>query len=435
MRLMYRFVGGIIRHAIEQPSPRAITPETVIGVPAATEKKQRADVAVLTGGFDRPYALGLSVALASKGLRLDVIGSDEVDSPEMHTTRGLTFLNLHRGWPVHATVVVKAILVMAFYARLIRYCATAEPRVFHILWNNKATLFDRTVLMLIYKIFGKKIALTAHNVNAGRRDGTDSLLNRITLSIQYLLVDHIFVHTDQMRNELIGEYGISSRRISVIPFGINNAVRQTALTAADARDRLGLDGRDRVILFFGNIRPYKGLQYLVEAFEILTTKGDCSYRLIIAGQPIRSCAEYWDDISKRISRGITKDRVLKAIEYIPDNDTELYFKAADLSVLPYTHIYQSGVLLLGYSFGLPAVATDVGSFREEILEGGTGFVCAPRDPAGLARTIEAYFRSDLYRCLDRKRQDIREYAQRRYSWDVVGDMTMTVYATLKTTQS
>jgi glycosyltransferase involved in cell wall biosynthesis len=72
------------------------------------------------------------------------------------------------------------------------------------------------------------------------------------------------------------------------------------------------------------------------------------------------------------------DRIIQRIEYVPDEQTELFFKAADVLVLPYTHIFQSGVLFLGYSFGLPVIATDVGSLKLEIVGGDTGFVCQPK---------------------------------------------------------
>jgi len=105
----------------------------------------------------------------------------------------------------------------------------------------------------------------------------------------------------------------------------------------------------------------------------------------------------------------------------------VYFKAADLLALPYKHIYQSGVLFLGYSFGLPVVATDVGALREEIIEGRTGFVCRPEDSVDLARAIETYFSSDLYKDLNNRRQEIRKYVLERHSWDVVGQLTRNVY--------
>jgi len=129
------------------------------------------------------------------------------------------------------------------------------------------------------------------------------------------------------------------------------------------------------------------------------------------------------------SRNLSRRIVLRP-DFIPDEETEVYFKAADVLVLPYTHIYQSGLVALGYSFGLPIIATDVGSFREDILEGKTGFICRPSDSVDLARAIQTYFESNLYRRLAHTRQEISQYAHQRYSWQVVAEMTCQVYAAL-----
>ena len=102
-------------------------------------------------------------------------------------------------------------------------------------------------------------------------------------------------------------------------------------------------------------------------------------------------------------------------------------------VLPYTLVFQSGVLFLSYSFGLPVIASDVGSFREDIIEGETGFVCKPCDADDLANKIETYFKSDLFRALDRRRPKIRDYAIGRNSWEVVSEKTAQVYEKLQET--
>lgn len=122
-----------------------------------------------------------------------------------------------------------------------------------------------------------------------------------------------------------------------------------------------------------------------------------------------------------------KSRVILRTEFIPDGEIEIYFKAADVLVLPYKDIFQSGVLFLGYSFGLPVIVTDVGSFREEILEGRTGYLCKPDDPADLARTIQAYFASDLYLKLGARRQEIKDHADKYHSWGAVADLTRQAY--------
>lgn len=386
------------------------------------------EVGLLTGGRDRHYACGLAMALSSIGVSLDVIGSDGVDSPELHSTPRLKFLNLYdvgQG----STSLSRAYGLLLHYVRLIRYAVTAKPLIFHILWNDRFQFFDRTVLMLYYKLLQKKIVFTAHNVNAGKRDVNDSLLNRLTLRIQYRLVDHVFVHTQKMKNELVEEFGVKEHAITVIPYGINNSVPDTILTPVGARERLGIRGDEKIILFFGNIGPYKGVEFLVAAFQRLACK-HADYRLIIAGKLRGGAEKYWEDIQNAISSDVNYGRIIQKIEYIPDEETELYFKAADVLALPYAQIYQSGVLFLGYSFGLPVVATDVGSLADEVVEGRTGFVCRPCDPVELANTIETYFESDLFKGLNTRRQEIRADANERHSWDVVGETTRTVYEEL-----
>jgi D-inositol-3-phosphate glycosyltransferase len=391
--------------------------------------KTAIEVGVLTGGFDRPYAFGLTTALAAQGVSLDVIGSDEVDRPEMHATPGLRFLNLQGAPLAGLSPLEKLGRVLVYYVRLIRYAAIARPRIFHILWNNKFPLFDRTILILYYKMLGKKIAFTAHNVNAGVRDANDSPLNRLSLRIQYCLADHVFVHTDDMKRELATGFGVSERAITVIPFGINNAVPHTAITPELAKARLGVASSDRAILFFGNIGPYKGLELLVSAFQRLAAANP-AYRLIIAGTPRGGSETYWEGIQRAIGADPSPERIIQRIEYVPDAETELYFKAADVLVLPYRRVFQSGVLFLGYSFGLPVIATDIASLRKDVVEGRTGFLCRPSDPGDLADVIERYFESDLFKDLDLRRREIRDYARERNSWEVVGRITANVYADL-----
>ena len=385
-------------------------------------------IAVLTGGGDRPYALGLAATLVNQGIRFDFIASDELDDPELHHSPLVNFLNLRKEMRSNVSALRKVVRVLLYYVRLLLYAASAKPRLFHILWNNKFALVDRTLLMLYYRALGKRVVLTAHNVNAGQRDGNDSFVNVLTLRIQYRLADHIFVHTEQMRKELRTGFGLTDAKVSVIPFGINNTVPNTTLSPKEARQRLGLTDSHKVMLFFGNIAPYKGLEYLVDAVALLASDAS-DYRLIIAGSP-KNCAPYWEAIHRRISCPELRSRVVERIEYVPDAETEIYFKAADLLVLPYVHIFQSGVLFLGYNFGLPVIASDVGSLKEDIVEGKTGFVCKPRDPVDLSAAIATYFSSELYRRRDAGRQEIRNFANERYSWMRVGEITREVYGSL-----
>jgi len=425
-------IREIPRREVAEPSsalgcsvlPRRRSPRP----PKAGQPSTKCDVALLTGGGDKPYALGMAAALTSEGILLDFIGSDDLQVPELLNNARINFLNLRGDQGPNVSPFAKARRILNYYIRLVCYAATARPKIFHILWTNKFVFFDRTLLLTYYKLLGKRIALTAHNVNAGKRDSNDSWLNRFSLKCEYILSDHIFVHTEKMKDELSSEFGIPPGKVSVIPFGINNTAPNTNLSTEEAKRRLGLVNEDKAILFFGNIAPYKGLEYLVAAFgDLLQT--DSSYRLIIVGKP-KGDENYWSRIHRAIvQRGIA-DRVIERIEYIPDEETELYFKAADVLVLPYAHIFQSGVLFLGYSYGLPAIAADVGSLREEIVEGETGLTFKARDSSALACAIEQYFASELFRQLERRRSQVKTYANERYSWSKVATITTRIYSSL-----
>jgi D-inositol-3-phosphate glycosyltransferase len=404
-----------------------------IGAVSTTSESLTVRVGLLTGGQDRPYAFGLAMALAASGTRLDVVGSDEVDSPEMRQTQNLRFLNIKGDWR-GASQVAKAGKLVVYYARLLGYAASTRAPVLHILWNNRLEFFDRTLFMLYLKILGKKVTLTAHNVNAGRRDSNDSLMNRLTLKCQYRLADHIFVHTKKMQDELCSEFGVRENNVTVLRHPINDAFPDTELTPEEAKLKLDLGRQSKVMLCFGRIRPYKGLEYAVSAFERIAAE-DPEYRLVIAGESKKGCEEYFREVLDMIDRSAFQDRILVRTEFIPDEDAEIYLKAADVLVLPYKEIFQSGVLFLAYSFGLPVVATDVGSFREEIVEGRTGFVCKPCDVDDLAEVLREYFRSDLFRRLSVRRSEIKSHAFEEHSWKAVAEATGLAYQSLLQEQS
>ncbi len=385
-------------------------------------------ISLITAGKDKHYSTGLAAALLAAGVRYDFIGGDDMDVPELRGTPLVKFYNLRGDQSVNVGFAKKMARVLVYYWKLIAYAATAKPKIFHILWNNKFEFFDRTLLMLFYRLLGKKIVFTAHNVNAGARDNCDSFLNLLTLKIQYRLCSHLFVHTQRMKAELVDDFGVASERVSIIPLGFYSNVPNTALTCAEAKQKLGLKPDEKAVLFFGNITAYKGLEFLVSAFAELA-KRDTSYRLIVAGSP-KGVPEYWAGIKKQIAESGVADRVQQHIEYIDDEQIEVYLKAGDVLVQPYTLIFQSGVLIMGMSFGIPVIASDVGSLKEDVVEGKTGFIFPPRDAHALAQTIEKFFAGDIYRHHQQSRREIREHVLENNSWSKVARVTTEVYSKL-----
>jgi glycosyltransferase involved in cell wall biosynthesis len=245
----------------------------------------------------------------------------------------------------------------------------------------------------------------------------------------YKIVDHIIVHTEKMKSELIGGFNIRNDKISVIPFGINEVIPNTNLTGTEARGMLNLEDGEKVMLFFGNIAPYKGLDQLIKALIYLKGQRK-NIKLVVAGRIKQDCQVYWESVKKIIEENDLAGSIIYRIEYIPEEEAEIYFKSADVLILPYKHIFQSGVIFTAYHFGLPVVASDVGSLRDDIIEGKTGFVCRPNDPEDLARKILLYYESDVFKNLAANRKELIQYAKEKYSWEKAGDNTFALYKRL-----
>src|ERR1043166_4410052 len=135
------------------------------GFAVPEQSKALPSIALLTGGADKPYALGLATALSEQCLSLDFIGSDEINGPQLHGNPLIHFFNLRGDQRTNVTSWKKALRVLVYYVRLLRYAASSRAAIFHILWNNKFEHFDRTALMWYYRLLGKRIVFTAHNVN------------------------------------------------------------------------------------------------------------------------------------------------------------------------------------------------------------------------------------------------------------------------------
>jgi hypothetical protein len=136
----------------------AVSPDEIneVGLRRTHATFARAEVALLTGGGDKPYALGLASTLISQGVPFDFIGSDEVDGPELHNSPLVRFLNLRGDVRPSASIARKVLRVLTYYGRLLRYATVATPKVFHILWNNKLEFLDRTFVLLFYRLHGSQ---------------------------------------------------------------------------------------------------------------------------------------------------------------------------------------------------------------------------------------------------------------------------------------
>jgi len=158
----------------------------------------------------------------------------------------------------------------------------------------------------------------------------------------------------------------------------------------DARRALNIKETEKMILYFGLIRRYKGIEYLIEAFPKILS--ELKYvKLYIVG-------EWWIDKSRYIESieklGL-KDNIMLIDKYVSEEDVKRYFSSADLMILPYTSATQSAVLQLAFAYDLPVIATRVGSFKDLIVHGKTGFLIRPQNSDEIVDYCLQYFQENL----------------------------------------
>jgi D-inositol-3-phosphate glycosyltransferase len=194
-------------------------------------------------------------------------------------------------------------------------------------------------------------------------------------------------------------------RVRLVPHPVYE-IFPPPVSKAEARRRLGIrDGR--VILFFGYIRGYKGLRYLLEALPEILRR--VSVRLVVCGEFYEGRSETLDLIERlKIGGSVTLHD-----HFIPNDRVGDYFCAADAVALPYVSATQSGIVQIAYFYGRPVIATTVGGLPETVLEGRTGYLVPPGNPEAIARAVLRFYEKDRTAHFEK---NIRS-EKKKYSWD------------------
>lgn len=260
-----------------------------------------------------------------------------------------------------------------------------------------------TIATLVKRASAAKLLFICHNVVDHEAHGFSRFLARAVLQHG----DHVFVHAEREREQLRKLLPASS--VTRVFHPIYDFFNSTGLSQRQARQQLGLAGE--VLLFFGFIRPYKGLDVLLEALPLVLARR--AVTLLVVG-------EFWEGKARYLRRieelGI--GAAVKIVEgYIPNEQVERYFAAADLVVLPYVSGTGSGIVQIAYGLNKPVVATRVGCLPEVVEDGKTGYAVTPKDPRALAEAVVRFF-------AEAKEREFVENIQRgkgRFAWERLVD--------------
>lgn len=251
---------------------------------------------------------------------------------------------------------------------------------------------------------GRKIRkmFICHNVFPHERFPFDRALTKLVLN----KADYFLLHSERDVDDLLAIRPDAQYRLN--PHPTYNAFRIRNLTKSQAREELLLPVDEKVLLFFGFVREYKGLKHLIKAMpEVKRRLGNV--RLIVAG------AFGSDRVSYRrmIDDNGANDCIEVVDRYIEDNEVEKYFAACDIAVLPYESATQSGIVQIAFGFGKPVIVTNVGGLPDVVADGQTGYIVERGDPGQLADAIVRFYENDM---AERFEAQVRREAD-RFSWD------------------
>jgi len=253
----------------------------------------------------------------------------------------------------------------------------------------------------------RPLVLTAHDVLPREpRPGQLAAQRRL-----YDRFDAVVVHSEHGRARLVGEVGVDPDRVCVIPHGV---FAHLADVPPAAGGRAPFQTERPVVLCFGLMRPYKGIDVLLEAW-----RGIADAELWIAGMPRM-------DISSL--RASAPPSVRFVPRFVTDSELPAYFQRAGLVVLPYREIDQSGVLFTALAFGKPLLLSDVGGFPE-VASTGAARVVTAGDPAALHDALRELLGDPATLATMAKRAG--EAAEGKYSWDAIARRTLDLYESLR----
>lgn len=240
-----------------------------------------------------------------------------------------------------------------------------------------------------------KIMFICHNVFPHERFMLDRFLTKLTLKRGDLFI----LHSEKEISELKTIIEKPVYRVNMHP----------TYSAFDFSGADTAETGERKLLFFGFVRPYKGLKFLLEAMSRI----DEDIKLMVVGDFGNDREKY----NKLIDELKISSKVEIHDEYVPDKQVEVYFKACDAVVLPYIGATQSGIAQIAYGFKKPVIATDAGGLPEVVKDGSTGIICKSADSEALAEAIKRFYslRSEVDFSANIEKDAYR------FSWDYLVD--------------
>jgi D-inositol-3-phosphate glycosyltransferase len=308
---------------------------------------------------------------------------------------------------------------MTFFVSVCKAVFACKPGIIHV--QTMLTARKDWVLFLLARLAGARIIFTAHNVMPHEDAENQAFFMKTAFRFIYSSSRRIIAHSNFTRDAIMRIFGVAGGKISVIPHGNYAFFRTLEIPRDEARRQLNISPDKKVVLHFGALRHYKGIESLLQAMKLLC-KRHSDVLLLLAGRPMNVPQGYF---RQAIAQQGLDASVMFIEKYIPAQEIPAIFFASDLVVLPYTHIDTSGSIQLAYGFSKPVVATRTGSMPEVVEHGVNGLLVEPGDPQALADAIEQILFEAA--ALDRMGAASFVLAKEKFSWQSIAKKTCQVY--------
>ncbi len=270
------------------------------------------------------------------------------------------------------------------------------------------------MLSLIRKKCKAVVMFTCHNVFPHERFPFDRLLASSTLK-----KGDCYIVQSGLDEENLGSI-IKDAVYTRAVHPTYNAFKMKDMSKKEARDILAIGDDERVLLFFGYVRKYKGLGSLLDAMpKVVANDTSGRYRLLVVGDFSDDKADYLE----QIKNNNIADVVDICDGYIPNKEIEKYFAACDVVMLPYISATQSGIVQIAFGFDKPVIATNVGGLPDVVTDEVSGYLVGPNDPGALADAIMRFFRDGAS---DKLAEGVRKESY-RFSWERMSEIIEDLY--------
>lgn len=306
------------------------------------------------------------------------------------------------------------------WVKLIHYLLATHPDVVQF---GKIEFAFEGVFLAFMRWRGLRLSQICHEFEAREQGMWGKFMTRFYASL-YHNFDIIFLHGQNNREQFLSLYSVPIERTFVIPHGNENLFLQEAAenaTTSELADHYHIVPGEKVVLFFGNLTPSKGIPDLLRAFALVSSS--LNARLLIAGYPTKFIR--LEDLVTLADELDIAQKVIFDARYIPTEHVVALMGLATAVIYPYTSATQSGSLQVAYSCGKPVIATRVGGLPEVVEDGMSGYLVAPGDPGKLAGAIESLLKNPAL--AEQMGRYARHLSETRFSWDSIAHQVATIY--------